>query len=283
MMFYQCTAGEKHVKNFEGQLAFISGAGSGIGRATAIALASNGVRLAVSDIEAESAAETVELIEKQGGVAQAFTLDVSDPVQVEAIAVSVQNQMGTPAILVNNAGISVGAYFIDSSLENWQRIIGINLMGVIHCSRAFVPAMVASEKPGHIVNIASLLGYTGAKGVSAYCTTKFGVMGFSESLRAEMAQYQIGVSAICPGIVRTNIINSGILESREDEADEIRETIEAFYERRNYPPERVAKAIIGAIRRNRAVVPVTPEAWLAYYLKRWTPGLVSWFAKRDLV
>ena len=82
------------MRNFEGQLAFISGAGSGIGRATAIALASNGVRLAVSDIEAESAAETVELIGKQGGVAQAFTLDVSDPVQVEQIAMNVQNQMG---------------------------------------------------------------------------------------------------------------------------------------------------------------------------------------------
>ena len=271
------------MKRFEGQLAFISGAGSGIGRATALALASHGARVAVSDIQPDSASETVDLVSRQGGVARAFTLDVSNPEAVDQIAEEVQSTMGVPSLLINNAGISVGAYFLDSSLENWQRIISINLMGVIHCSRSFLPGMVASGRPGHVVNIASLLGYTGAKGVSAYCTTKFGVMGFSESLRAEMAQYHIGVSAICPGIVRTNIINSGILESSDRDTNEIRETIEAFYEKRNYPPERVAKAIIGAIRRNRAVVPVTPEAWLAYYSKRWVPGLVSWFAKRDLV
>jgi len=271
------------VKDFEDKLAFVTGAGSGIGRATAIALARAGARVAVSDIDKESAAETADSIRSMGHTAQAFALDVASPEQVKEVAKEVEKSQGVPSILVNNAGIAVGGYFMDTSEESWRKIVAINLMGVIHCCRAFVPLMVSGGKPGHIVNVSSLLGYTQAKGVTAYCATKHGVVGFSESLRAEMAEYTIGVSTICPGMIRTNIIKSGILESKDEDVEEKRETIDAFYEKRNYSPDRVAKAIIKAIHRNRAMVPVTPEAWLAYYLKRWAPGLVEWFARRDLV
>jgi len=271
------------VKNFEGKVALVTGAGSGIGQATALALAAAGAKVAVSDIQQESAANTTETIRNKGQEARSFTLDVSNPEQIEQVALEVKQSLGVPSILVNNAGIAVGGYFLDCSQESWQRIISINLMGVVYSCRAFVPLMVASGQSGHVVNISSMLGYTGAKGVSAYCATKFGVVGFSESLRAEMAQYGIGVSTICPGMIRTNIINSGILESKEEDIEEKREAIDLMYEKRNYPPDRVAKAIIKAIRRNRAMVPVTPEAWLIYYLKRWTPWLTGWIARRDFV
>jgi NAD(P)-dependent dehydrogenase (short-subunit alcohol dehydrogenase family) len=271
------------VKDFEGKVALVTGAGSGIGRATAFALAAAGAKVAVSDIQQESAADTAATIRSKGQEAWPFTMDVSDPVQIEQLALEVKQSLGAPSILVNNAGIAVGGYFLDCSQESWQRIISINLMGVVHCCRAFVPLMVKSAQPGHIVNISSMLGYTGAKGVSAYCATKFGVVGFSESLRAELAQYDIGVSTICPGMIRTNIINSGILESKEEDVEEKREAIDLMYQKRNYPPDRVAKAIIKAIRRNRAMIPVTPEAWLIYYLKRWTPWLTGWIAQRDFV
>jgi short-subunit dehydrogenase len=156
-------------------------------------------------------------------------------------------------------------------------------MGVVNCCREFLPAMVESGMPAHIVNVSSLLGFAGMRGVSAYCTTKFGVLGFSESLRAELAAEHIGVSTVCPGMVRTNIITSGVLESSEADIEDKNREIDEFYRKRNYPPERVAASIVRAIRKNRAIVPVTPEAWITYYLKRLSPGLMGWLARREWV
>jgi NAD(P)-dependent dehydrogenase (short-subunit alcohol dehydrogenase family) len=246
-------------------------------------LAGQGAVVAATDINGETAAETVRLIHDRDKSAMNFQMDVARPDEVARVAGRIQRELGPAEILVNNAGISLGGYFLDSTPEAWDRIISINLMGVVNCCRAFVPAMVESGVPAHIVNVSSLLGFTGARGVSAYCTTKFGVLGFSESLRAELAAEHIGVSAICPGMVRTNIIKNGILESSEVNIEEKNREIDEFYQKRNYPPERVAASILRAIRKNRAIVPVTPEAWAAYYLKRWFPGLVGWLARREWV
>lgn len=271
------------MKNFTGKLALVTGAGSGIGRATAQALAAVGARVAVSDLNRESAEQTAEAINRTGGEASAFTLDVSRPSQIEQAAAEVEASLGVPSILVNNAGIAVGGDFLDTSAENFERVVSINLMGVVDCCRTFLPRMVASGQPGHVVNIASMLGYTATRGVSAYCATKYGVLGFSECLRAEMSDQDIGVSVICPGMINTNIINASVLESSKYDVEEKRKVIDEMYQRRNYPPERVARAIIKAIRKNRGVVPVTPEAWLFYYLKRMSPPLAGWVAERELV
>lgn len=271
------------MKTIEGSVAAVTGAGSGIGRATSLALAAAGARVAVTDLDLASAEVTVAQITRAGGEARAFALDVANPAQVRQALGEIQQELGNPSLLVNNAGIAVGGLFLDTSLESWQKIMSINLMGVVHCCQAFVPVMVLAGRPGHVVNIASMLGYTAMRGVSAYCATKFGVIGFSEALRAELHDHAIGVSAICPGIIRTNIISAGILESAELDVEAKRKEIDALYEKRNYPPERVARAVLAAIRGNRAVVPVTPEAWVAYYAKRWLPGLVRWLARREIV
>ena len=262
------------MKSLKGRVALVTGAGSGIGRATAEALAKEGAQVAVTDVADGPMQETVERIQASGNEAMALRLDVTSQSQMKEILEQLESSIGIPSVLVNNAGIAVGAHFLDTSEESWERIMAINLMGVVHCCRTFIPAMVESGQPGHVVNIASMLGYTQAQGVSAYCATKFGVLGFSECLRAELPAHDIGVSVICPGFIRTNIIKSGVLELGDENPEERRKSIDAIYEKRNYPPERVAAAILKAIRRNRAVVPVAPEAWLAYYLKRWAPWLV---------
>jgi len=261
----------------------VTGAGSGIGRATALALAAAGVHVAATDRDETAAEATARAAEDRGGRAIALRMDVADRAQIDQAAAAIRQTLGEPAILINNAGIGVGGLFLDTSLESWERVVAINLMGVVHCCRAFVPGMVAAGRPGHVVNIASMLGYSQGRGVSAYCATKFGVLGFSECLRAELMDHGIGVSVICPGVVRTNIIRDSLLESARFDVEEKRAEVEKLYRRRNYSPDRVAQAILGAIRRNRAVVPVTAEAWAFYYLRRWVPWLVRGLARRDLV
>ena len=260
----------------------VTGAGSGIGRATALALAAAGMRVAVTDLDIESARAVAERISEKGGTALACGLDVRDEDQARRAAAHIADAMGHAAVLVNNAGIGVGGYFLDTAYESWQEIIAVNLLGVVHGCRSFLPGMVAGGQGGHVVNVASMLGYVGIRGATAYTATKFGVLGLSESLRAELAEDGIGVSTICPGLVRTNIISTAILESPGRDIEGRRADIQALYERRNYPPERVAAAIVRAIRHNRAVVPVAPEAWATHYLMRWAPGLMRWITRRGL-
>lgn len=261
------------MKNLRGEVALVTGAGSGIGQATAVALGAEGCRVAVTDIDPSAASATAALIRSTGGSASSWAYDVTDPDRGTELAQEIGRELGTVSILVNNAGIAVGGFFVDTSRESFDRVVSINLMGVAHGCRAFLPAMVESGRPGHVVNIASVLGQLGIRGVSAYCMTKFGVVGFSESLRAEMWTHGIGVSTICPGMIRTRIIDNGTLESSDPDLQRKRETIETLFRKRNFPPKKVARAVIRAIRKNKGVVPVAPEAWIAYYLKRWAPWI----------
>ncbi len=137
--------------------------------------------------------------------------------------------------------------------------------------------MVARGSGGHVVNVASAAGYLASEGLAAYCTTKFGVLGLSESLHDELGRHGIGVTCICPGLINTPITRNAVLRGPAAGHPEARGQMVQLYERRNYGPERVAKNILRAVQRNRLVAPVSPEAWIFYYLKRWVPGLVRAF------
>jgi short-subunit dehydrogenase len=153
--------------------------------------------------------------------------------------------------------------------------VDINLMGVVHGVHFFVPAMVRARRGGHVVNVASMAGYLATSTMPAYAATKFAVIGLSESLREELARHRIGVTAVCPGIINTPIVQSARM--RGAGADEkLRAEMARFFARRNYGPERVAENVLRAVQRNRAVAPISPEAWTMYYGKRLFPGLVRW-------
>lgn len=261
------------MKDFTAKRVLITGAGSGIGRETAQAFARAGARLIVTDIREEGVRETQRLIESAGGKAAVYLVDVTDAEAMKSLAEQVGREHGVLDVLVNNAGIGAAGNFLDTTLDTWRRVLDINVMGVVHGCHAFLPAMVARGQGGHVVNLASLAAYVAAGDMPVYCTSKFAVLGFSESLRADMEKHGIGVTAICPGVIHTNIIAATIMEGKMGQAG-VRDKIDSFYARRNYTPAQVAAAIVDAVKKNQAVRPVSPESWAMYYAKRFTPGLV---------
>ncbi|MFE3195127.1 SDR family oxidoreductase [Nocardia sp. NPDC059240] len=266
---------------FENQLLVITGGGSGIGRETALAFARSGAEVVLSDINLDSAKETAELIAAQGGKAHAYQLDVSSADAVNEHAATVIAAHGVPDILINNAGVGAAGDFFDTSAAEFDRVLNINLHGVINGCRAFGKAMTDRGLGGHIVNLSSMAAYTPQQGFAAYSTSKSAVFMFSDCLRAELAAKGIEVHTICPGIVHTNIVAttrfSGI--SAEEEAAK-QQRYDKLYAARRYGPEKVAAQILKAVENGREVVPVTPEAWLQYRFNRYAPSVARFFAAR---
>jgi NAD(P)-dependent dehydrogenase (short-subunit alcohol dehydrogenase family) len=255
------------------RLALVTGAGSGIGRATAVALAREGARVVAIDVD-DSRVESVAA-ELASACVLARRVDVGDRGQMRALADEVHDRFGPLGILVNNAGVAHSGGMLDTPLEDWDWTLAVNLWGVVHGCHFFVPRMVESADGGHVVNVASAFGLFAAPHVSPYCTTKFAVVGLSESLRAELAPHGIGVSVICPGLIATDII------ARARFSDEkLRAPTAEHFARRGRGPQAVARAIVRAIRRDTPVVPVGAEAWLAYLGKRAAPGLTASITRR---
>lgn len=262
---------EKNNFRFSNKKALVTGAGSGIGRAIALRFAELGVQLTLCDINRSSLAETAALVTEKGGRPQVEQTDVSDWDDMQRLADRVHKRVDALDILINNAGVATAGEFLDTPIEDWHWVLGINVMGVVHGCKAF-GARMAKAGSGHIVNIASAAGYYAAPDMSCYSASKHAVMGLTESLRIEMAVHGVGVSAICPGVINTNIVKTMRTSGHMTEAQG---KITEIYRRRNYGPELVAEAVVGAIAGNRAVVPVSPEAWALYAAKRLAPDMMD--------
>jgi NAD(P)-dependent dehydrogenase (short-subunit alcohol dehydrogenase family) len=196
------------MKDFNGKIAFITGGGSGIGRGTAIALAQRGASVAVCDIREEAADETTKMIHQAGGIANAFALDVSDANAVSRVADTIEDSLGPVSIVFNNAGIAMhGVPLHEISLDDWKWVMGVNVMGVIHGFRTFLPRMLARGGEGHIVNTASIGGFqvNDAFLTGAYSATKYTVVALTEGLQNELKGTGIGVSVLAPAAVNTGI------------------------------------------------------------------------------
>ncbi|MGR4881715.1 SDR family oxidoreductase [Streptomyces sp. LARHCF249] len=273
----------KHSDRFGGQLVLVTGAASGIGRATAFAFAEAGARVVAVDRDAEGAARTADMARLVGAPeAWGECADVSDEQAMEKLAAKVAAEYGIVDVLVNNAGIGLSGAFLDTSAEDWKKVLDVNLWGVIHGCRIFGKQMVERGQGGHIVNTASAAAYLPSRTLPAYSTSKAAVLMLSECLRAELASRSIGVSAICPGIVNTNITATSRFAG-VDEAEEKRrqERSSRLYGLRNFPPEKVADAILRAVVRNEAVVPVTPESKGALWMYRFAPRTLRRIAKLE--
>ncbi|MFJ9894107.1 SDR family oxidoreductase [Streptomyces sp. NPDC091280] len=273
----------EYAQRFGGQLVLVTGAGSGIGRATAFAFAEAGARVVAVDRDAESATRTAELARLIGAPeAWAEAVDVSDGPAMEKLAAKVAGEYGVVDVLVNNAGIGLSGSFFDTTSEDWKKVLDVNLWGVIHGCRLFGKQMAERGQGGHIVNTASAAAFQPSKALPAYSTSKAAVLMLSECLRAELSGQGIGVSAICPGLVNTNITSTAHFAGADADEERRRQKRSArLYGLRNYPPEKVADAILRAVVRDQAVVPVTPEARGAHLLSRFAPRALRAVARLE--
>ena len=263
--------------NLVGKAAVVTGAGSGIGCATARLLARHGARVHAADLNGLAAEAVVADITAAGGSAVAHTLDVADAAAVEALAEAVFGDERCVDILHNNAGIGHGANIEATTFEDWQRVIAVNLLGVAYGVQAFVPRMLTQGRPASVINTASMAGIVPTAKMAPYCASKYGVVGLSEALNAELSKRGIHVSAICPGIIDTPIVATGIMRG---ELAEIQGRATEFYAKRGASPDEVAQAILRTIAHHKLIVPVPRrQVMLPYLLHRLSPRLMQPIAR----
>jgi NAD(P)-dependent dehydrogenase (short-subunit alcohol dehydrogenase family) len=261
------------LSSMQGMTALVTGAASGIGLETALAFARRGADLVICDLDEVGLAAAEERIEGLGRNVFTRRVDVASAHEMRAFAADVHQRVEAVDVLMNNAGVAIGGPFLSTSLEDWNWILGINTLGVVHGCHFFIPRMIERAKGGHVINLSSAAGYSASSALAAYNATKFSVLGLSEALWEELKPHSIGVTAVCPGIIDTPITRNARLVGEMDKP-EMREEMVSGYQRRGYTPERVARNIIKAVEKNRLVAPISPEAWGLYYMKRFAPWLL---------
>jgi len=270
-------------KPYSGKLVVVTGAGGGIGRETLLDFAERGAEVVAVDLDAEANRRTAELAGLLGATAHARELDVGDGEAMEAFANWVERELGAPDIVINNAGIGMAGGFLDTEPEDWERLLRVNLWGVIHGARLFGRQMVAAGKAGHIVNVASAAAFVPARTLTAYATSKAAVRMLSDCMRADLADKDIRVISVCPGFINTGITRTTrFVGASEEEQRRQRERATSLYARRNLGPKAVAEQIRKAVEGGRDEVLVGAEAHGLNWLGRLAPGLTRRLARMDL-
>lgn len=250
-----------------GTKVLITGAASGIGRATAIAMARLGACLFITDINDEGLKQTGALITDAGGTVgglQAF--DITSLEEMQAFAREAHAKSGPIEVLINNAGIALFALVEDMRHEHWAKVINTNLWGAIHAIECFLPEMIRAKK-GHVVNVSSTAGLTGAPWHAAYAAAKWGLLGLSEVLRYDLRQHHIGVTVICPGAVDTPMKHSVEILNVDKERPSSQKILHRF-EKHAVSPEYVAGLMIKAIEKRKFLVITSWDIKALYFLKR---------------
>jgi len=256
------------VKQLAGRVAVVTGAGSGIGRATARHLADRGCHLALVDRDEVALAQTRDEVEGRGRPATVHPADVADPERMAALADEVMAAHGACHVLVNNAGVTAAGRFRDDRLEDIHWIVDINVFGVVHGCRFFLP-LLAEVDEAHIVNVSSMVAFVGLPQNAVYSLTKGAVRSFTEGLRGELAGTAIGVTAVFPGAVHTNIMH-GARGGEAERLSRMGHSRLAPYLLRS--PDAVASRIVRAIERDQARTLVGPDARLLDLAARVLPG-----------
>ena len=255
------------MNRFHGKRVFITGAGSGLGRTLALSFASLGWKVCVAEIDPERTRQTTQEVNQAGGEALAMTCDVTRPENLDKAATTLLDQWGGVDIVINNAGVSGCGLMEEIDLERWEWILNINLKSVIYGCRSFIP-MLKKQGSGHIVNVASYLGFVSSPESSCYNVTKAGVISLSETLRIELAKSNIGVSVVMPSFFKTNLMDQ--LYAADERQEKL---VRALFEKANFSSEKVTQCILKGITANRFYILPQWDAKLIWMIKRLSPEL----------
>lgn len=243
----------------------ITGAASGLGKSLALRFAADGWRVAVCDLDEDRLSQTAEEIDRAGGTCMYLRADVTSEQDIEQLAGSVSDHWGGLDVLVNNAGIAIAGRTDETSMEEWRRIFEVNFFGVLRTTQAMLPLIAQG---GHIINVASFAGIAAAPGLVAYNTTKAAVISFSESLRAELVDREIGVSVACPAFFKTRL-----METSGAPHDKTRAMVERVMERSKITADDVAEQVFASVRtRQFMLIPHVDARWY-WRWKRFFPEL----------
>jgi NAD(P)-dependent dehydrogenase (short-subunit alcohol dehydrogenase family) len=259
------------LNDLSGKKCLITGAASGIGRATALAAGRRGAVLLLTDINAAGLANVADELGAAGAsLLYAGPADVTDREAVIAIAREIRETHGSLDVVMNIAGVSTWGRVEQLEHRHWQRMIDVNLMGPIHVIERFLPPMIAAARGGHLVNVASAAALLGLPWHAAYSASKFGLRGLSEVLRFDLRRHAIGVSLVCPGGVNTPLVGTVEIVGVDRSAPPIQRLVQRF-ERHAVAPERVAEAILRGIEKNRYLVFTSNDIRTAYWAQRLFP------------
>ncbi|MGK2901760.1 MAG: SDR family oxidoreductase [Mycobacterium sp.] len=269
--------GRTGAAGFAGKRVLLTGAASGIGRATALNLARQGAELYLTDRDAEGLATAVAAAEALGAKVPVHrALDISDFDAVSAFGADIQSAHGAMDIVMNIAGISAWGTVSTLTHEHWKSMVDVNLMGPIHVIETFLPPMVAAGRGGHLVNVSSAAGIVALPWHAAYSASKYGLRGLSEVLRFDLARHRIGVSVVVPGAVKTGLVQTVQIAGVDREDPRVQKWVERFAGHA-VSPEKAAQQILTGVRRNRFLVYTSPDIRALYAFKRvaWWPYSVA--------
>jgi NAD(P)-dependent dehydrogenase (short-subunit alcohol dehydrogenase family) len=259
------------VRDLRGKKVFLTGAASGIGRATALAAAREGAVLFLTDVDEPGLLRVVEEVRTAGGeVGYAAPADVADHKAVRTMAAEITAQHGSMDVVMNIAGIASWGTITAMPHRTWQRVVDVNLMGPIAVLEYFVPPMIEARRGGQVVNVSSAAGIIGMPWHAAYSASKFGLRGVSEVLRFDLARHRIGVSLVCPGGVDTGLTETVSIAGVDNATPQFRR-LQAGFRKRAVSPERAAAAILRGLKRNSYWVYTSPDIRVAHLAQRYFP------------
>lgn len=270
---------DKTIRIFDGATAIVTGGASGIGRALAEELAKRGCEVVLADLQIELAEEVAFAIRAAGGKAKAVKINVTDFLAVERIVQETVERTGRLDYIFNNAGIAIGGLVSHYGIEDWNQIVDVNLRGVINGIQAAYPMMM-KQGFGHIINTASMAGLMPGPGSVGYTTTKHAVVGLSESLRAEVAQMGVRVSVICPGVIRTPILEGGkygrmLIDIPPEQMRRLWKKLKPM------SPNVFAKKVLNLVAKNKAII-IVPSWWKRFWwINRLSPSFGIFLAQKN--